>query len=60
MNAGSGYTSQGQAPVHFGLGDVKSVDVEVTSFTAGGRKVTRVAKVNPAKVPGRVLVVKVP
>ena len=38
VDSGSGYTSQSQAPVHFGLGDVKKVDVEVTSFTAAGRK----------------------
>jgi hypothetical protein len=60
VNAGSGYTSQSQAPVHFGLGNVKKVDVEVTSFTPAGRKITRVPNVDPAKVPGHVLVVKVP
>jgi hypothetical protein len=60
VNAGGGYTSQSQAPVHFGLGNVKKVDVEVTSFTPAGRKITRVPNVDPAKVPGHVLVVKVP
>ena len=60
VDTGSGYTSQSQAPVHFGLGNVKKVDVEVTSFTPAGRKITRVANVDPAKVPGHVLVVKVP
>ncbi len=60
VNTGGGYTSQGQTPVHFGLGEVKRVDVEVTGFSAAGRKITRVPNVDPAKVPGRVLVVKVP
>lgn len=60
VSTGSGYTSQGQAPVHFGLGDTKRVDVEVTGFTAAGRKVTRMANVDPARVPGRILVVKLP
>jgi hypothetical protein len=34
------------------------VDVEVTAMTKGGRKVTRVANVDPNKLPRRVLVVK--
>jgi len=60
VSTGGGYTSQGQTPVHFGLGDTKRVDVEVTGFTTKGRKVTRVANVDPAKMPGRILVVKLP
>jgi len=35
------------------------VDVEVTAMTKSGRKVTRVANVDPNKLPKRVLVVKV-
>jgi hypothetical protein len=60
VNTGGGYTSQSQTPVHFGLGDVKKVDVEVTGFTPGGRKITRVANVDPSKVAARILVVKLP
>ena len=60
VSTGGGYTSQGQTPVHVGLGETKRVDVEVTGFTTAGRKVTRVASVDPAKVPGRILVVKLP
>ncbi len=60
VNTGSGYTSQSQTPVHFGLGDVRKVDVEVTGFTPAGRKITRVASVDPSKVAGRILVVKLP
>lgn len=60
VDSGSGYVSQSAAPVHFGLGAVTRVDVEVTSFTAGGRRVTRVANVEPARVRGGVLVVRVP
>jgi penicillin G amidase len=60
VDAGSGYDSQSQIPVHFGLGSAKRVDVEVTSFTPTGRKVTRVAGVDPAKMPNGILTVKVP
>jgi hypothetical protein len=35
------------------------VDVEVTAMTRSGRKITRVANVDPNKLPRRVLVVKV-
>ena len=46
-------------PVHLGLPNEGKVDVEVTAMTKGGRKVTRVANVDPNKLPRRVLVVKV-
>jgi hypothetical protein len=60
VSTGGGYTSQGQAPVHFGLGAVKRVDVEVTALTPAGRRIRRVANVDPAKLPGRLLVVRTP
>lgn len=60
MDAGSGYTSQSQIPVHFGLGDVKRVDVEVTYFTPQGRKTLLQRNVVPEKVPNRILTIKVP
>ena len=59
IDTGSGYCSQSAMPVHFGLPAVGNVDVEVTAMTRSGRKITRVAKVDPNKLPKRVLVVKV-
>ena len=59
VDTGSGYCSQSVVPVHIGLPVDGKVDVEVTSMTRTGRKVTRVAGVDPNKLPRRVLVVKV-
>jgi penicillin G amidase len=59
VDTGSGYCSQSVAPVHIGLPSDGKVDVEVTAMTKGGRKVTRVAGVDPNKLPKRVLLVKV-
>jgi hypothetical protein len=47
-------------PVHFGLPKDGRVDVEVTALTKAGRKIARVANVDPNKLPRRVLVVKLP
>jgi VCBS repeat protein/ASPIC/UnbV protein len=58
VDTGSGYCSQSVVPVHFGLPMDGKVDVEVTTMTNAGRKVTRVAGVDPGKLPKRVLVVK--
>ena len=60
MDTGSGYCSQSVLPVHFGLPKKGRVDVEVTSMTKAGRKVTRVVGVDPHKLRQPVLVVKVP
>jgi hypothetical protein len=60
VDAGSGYTSQSQAPVHFGLGEVKTVDVEVTYFTPQGRKTVVRKNVDPKKVATGILTIKVP
>jgi len=60
VDSGSGYCSQSVLPVHFGLPTDGRVDVEVTGFMKGGRKITRVANVDPNKLPRRVLVVKLP
>lgn len=59
VDTGSGYCSQSVIPVHLGLPVDGKVDVEVTAMTNAGRKVTRVANVDPNKLPHRVLVVKV-
>jgi hypothetical protein len=58
VDTGSGYCSQNVVPVHIGLGSDGAVDVEVTTLGKGGRSITKATKVSPAKVPGRVLVVK--
>ena len=58
VDTGGGYASQNVIPVHVGLGTDAAVDVEVTTMGKGGRKVTKISKVSPDKVPGRVLVVK--
>ena len=59
VDTGGGYCSQSVMPVHLGLPVDGKVDVEVTAMTKTGRKVTRVANVDPNKLPKRVLVVKV-
>ena len=60
VDTGSGYCSQSVVPVHIGLGRDGKVDVEVTSMTRAGRRITRVPNVDPNALPRRVLVVKVP
>jgi penicillin G amidase len=60
VDTGSGYTSQSQAPVHFGLGGAGRVDIEVTYFTPEGRKIHMMHNVDPTKLPSRVLAIKVP
>ncbi len=60
VDTGSGYTSQSQAPVHFGLGDVKKVDIEVTYFTPNGRRTLVEKNVDPAKAPHGTVTLKVP
>jgi hypothetical protein len=59
VDTGSGYCSQSIIPVHFGLPDNTLVDVEVTSMTRDGRKISRIAGVDRDKLPRRVLTVKV-
>jgi hypothetical protein len=59
VDTGGGYCSQSVMPVHLGLPVDGKVDVEVTAMTKNGRKITRVANVDPNRLPRRVLVVKV-
>ncbi len=59
FDTGSGYNSQNAMPVHFGLRGVKSVNVEVTVLTKGGRKSVWLENVNPKTYRGRCLIVKV-
>ena len=60
VDTGSGYCSQNVMPVHFGLPKETRPDVEVTSLTSSGRQITRVANVDPNRLPRRILTVKVP
>ncbi len=60
LDTGSGYCSQNVMAVHFGLPREGPVDVEVTSLTRSGRKVSRVAGVLSSKLDGRALQIKVP
>ena len=60
VDSGSGYCSQNAMPVHFGLPKAGRVDVEVTTFASDGRKITRVANVDAAKLARRTLVVPCP
>ena len=60
LDTGSGYCSQNVMAVHFGLPREGPVDVEVTSLTRSGRKVSRVAGVLSSKLNGRALQIKVP
>jgi hypothetical protein len=58
VDTGSGYCSQNMMPVHVGLPSADAVDVEVTTLTPGGRKITRVTSVDPPRQAGKPLVVK--
>jgi hypothetical protein len=60
LTSSRSYCSQNMMPVHFGLPKEEPVNVEVTSFTRSGRKITRVAGVSSSQLPNRVLTVKVP
>jgi len=59
FDTGSGYNSQNVIPVHFGLADEKSVDVEVTTMTKQGRKIAKISSVKSSDYIGKYLVVKV-
>jgi hypothetical protein len=59
MDTGSGYNSQNILPVHFGLADTNSVDIEVTSLTQSGRVTSSLLNVNPADHVGQTIKVKV-
>jgi penicillin G amidase len=58
VDSGSGYCSQNLAPVHLGFPTSDPVDIEVTTFTSSGKKVTRVTGVDPKALAGKPLVVK--
>ena len=58
VDTGSGYCSQNLAPAHLGLPSSDPVDIEVTTLTGTGRKVTRVTGVDPKSLGGTPLVVR--
>ena len=58
VDTGGGYCSQNMMPVHVGLPAADPVDVEVTTFTASGKKVTRAAGVDPRALNGKAFVIK--
>ena len=57
VDTGGGYCSQNVAPVHVGTANSARVDVEVTTMGKTGRRVTKVAGVDPKTAP-RPMVVK--
>jgi VCBS repeat protein/ASPIC/UnbV protein len=59
VDTGSGYNAQNEMPVHFGLADLASVDVEVVWPENGRRIMKRVANLRPADWAGKSLVVRV-
>lgn len=59
LDSGGGYCSQNLAPVHVGVPDGGSIDVEVTTMEKAGRKVTRVPGVRVEKGKPRIVMVKV-
>ena len=59
VDTGSGYDAQNVMPVHFGLPTTNPVDVEVIFPHGGKRPVTHVPGVDPRRMRGRPLVVKV-
>ena len=60
VDTGSGYNAQSDMPVHFGLAQARSVDVEVTWPARGRRQRVTVRNVAPLRYAGASLVVTVP
>ncbi len=58
VDTGSGYNSQNDAPVHFGLADNTRVDVEVVFPQGGQRTVTAVKNVNARDLKSKPLTVR--
>jgi hypothetical protein len=59
VDSGSGYDSQSDLPVHFGLPGAQPVDVAVTILAGGERLTATVTDVDPAEYRGRVLELRV-
>ncbi|HEY2908191.1 MAG TPA: VCBS repeat-containing protein [Vicinamibacterales bacterium] len=59
VDSGSGYCSQNVMPVHVATAGAARVDIEVTTMSRSGRRLTKVSGVDPMKA-ARPLVVKTP
>jgi hypothetical protein len=60
VDSGSGYNSQNDIPVHFGLPSAEPVDIEIV-WPMGGRRVTvREESVDPKDYVGRAVVIRLP
>jgi hypothetical protein len=59
VDTGSGYNSQSDLPVHFGLPGGQPVDVTVTVLGGGQRRTARISGVDPATYQGRELTVRI-
>lgn len=61
VDSGSGYCSQGMAPLHVGLpADVPMVDLETAWFASGQRRTMRQRRVDVAAQHGQVVTIRVP
>ncbi len=60
VDSGSGYDSQSDLPVHFGLTTGEAVDVVVAAPSPGGTVFTRVDGVDPEALRGSALEVRIP
>lgn len=58
VGASDGYDAQSLLPLHFGLGRLEHVDIEVTFITRDGRITQRVRDVDSRRYRGRTLVIK--
>lgn len=59
VDTGSGYDSQSDLPVHFGVPGGQPVDVEITIFERGQRRSIRLTDVDPRDYRGGTLTVRV-
>jgi len=59
VDTGSGYDTQSDLPVHFGVPGAQPVDVRITILAGGERRTGVVEAVDPADYQGRALVVRI-
>lgn len=59
IDTGSGYDSQSDVPVHFGLPGGQIVDVEITILAGGERRVEVIQGVDPRDYAGAALIVRI-
>lgn len=56
VDTGGGYVSQNAQPVHFGLGQTKIIDIEVTYMSTQGRQVKIIEQVDVVKQKGALVI----